>query len=220
MSGLSLGGRRIGPGARCYVVADAGRRHGGDVQLGYKLIEIAGAAGADAIGFDRGGQGTEALPDRDFKALVGHARFVGLTLIAAPGDLPAFELVASLDPDAIRLSLGDARAAELLPRAEALGRPLLLRCGRAPAIPSGPAILLGGSTDEMRRLAAVRAGGVVGVEGDPDELLRAAAAGAHLVQTQVMLGGAADLRALVAAVRLTAQDGGPLQALPQEEKTS
>ena len=37
--------------ARVYVIAEAGVNHNCDVQLGYKLIETAGEAGADAIKF-------------------------------------------------------------------------------------------------------------------------------------------------------------------------
>ena len=42
---------RVGKGAPCYVIAEAGVNHNCDVQLGYKLVETAGASGADAIKF-------------------------------------------------------------------------------------------------------------------------------------------------------------------------
>ena len=50
-SRFSIGGRTLGQGEPCYVIAEAGVNHNCDVQLGYKLIETAGAAGADAIKF-------------------------------------------------------------------------------------------------------------------------------------------------------------------------
>ncbi|HEY8150967.1 MAG TPA: N-acetylneuraminate synthase family protein, partial [Vicinamibacteria bacterium] len=50
-SSFLINGRTVGKGAPCYVIAEAGVNHNCDVQLGYKLVETAGAAGADAIKF-------------------------------------------------------------------------------------------------------------------------------------------------------------------------
>jgi len=105
-SSFLINGRTVGKGAPCYVIAEAGVNHNCDVQLGYKLIETAGAAGASAIKFQsytaskiatrvaprywvepedpRGTQWDtfarlDKLSERDFKSLLGHARHVGLT---------------------------------------------------------------------------------------------------------------------------------------------
>src|SRR4029453_3993779 len=50
-STFEIAGRTVGIGQPCYVIAEAGVNHNCDVQLGYKLIETAAAAGADAIKF-------------------------------------------------------------------------------------------------------------------------------------------------------------------------
>ena len=112
-SSFLIDGRTVGKGAPCYVIAEAGVNHNCDVQLGYKLVETAGAAGADAIKFQSytagkiatrvaprywfepaDPQGTQwdsfdkldKLSDRDFKSLLGHARHVGLTAFSTPFD--------------------------------------------------------------------------------------------------------------------------------------
>ena len=46
-----IGGRRIGGGEPCFVIAEAGVNHNGDLELALKLIDVAAAAGADAVKF-------------------------------------------------------------------------------------------------------------------------------------------------------------------------
>ena len=50
-SEIILAGRRIGPGNPCFVIAEAGVNHNGDLDLGLKLIDVALEAGADAVKF-------------------------------------------------------------------------------------------------------------------------------------------------------------------------
>jgi sialic acid synthase SpsE len=124
---FGIGERRIGADSTPYVVADAGLRHEGDVQLGYKLVETAGAAGAHAVLFHRGSEDgrPDPLSARDFKSLIGHAHYVRLTVLGMPWDEAAVDLLASLDLPAYEVSAAPARNA-LLERTARLGRPLLL----------------------------------------------------------------------------------------------
>ena len=41
----------IGPGSPCFIIAEAGVNHNGDMKLAYKLIDAAAKAGADAVKF-------------------------------------------------------------------------------------------------------------------------------------------------------------------------
>ena len=50
-AGFSVGERRIGAGARTFVVAEAGVNHNGDLALGEALVDAAATAGADAVKF-------------------------------------------------------------------------------------------------------------------------------------------------------------------------
>ena len=133
-SEFAINGRVVGKGHPCYVIAEAGVNHNCDVQLGYKLIETAGAAGADAIKFQsytaskiatrvaprywvepedpRGTQWDtfarlDKLSERDFKSLLGHARHVGLTAFSTPFDDEAVDLLASLDVPAFKIASAD-----------------------------------------------------------------------------------------------------------------
>jgi sialic acid synthase SpsE len=118
-----VGSREVGPGHGVYRIADAGARHGGDVQLGYKLIETAGAAGAHAVLFDsprpHGG-----LSERDFKSLLGHAYYVGITAFGNAADAGAVAFLASLAVPAYALPVG--AGARAIGAAAATGMPLFL----------------------------------------------------------------------------------------------
>ncbi len=153
-----IDGRAVGKGHPCYVIAEAGVNHNCDVQLGYKLVETAGAAGADAIKFqsytaskittraaprywfepdDPGGTQWDSydkldkLSARDFKSLLGHARQVGLTAFSTPFDDEAVDFLASLDVPAFKIASADLTCHALIGRAARVGKPMLLSTGTA-----------------------------------------------------------------------------------------
>jgi sialic acid synthase SpsE len=153
---FAIAGRAVGKGQPCYVIAEAGVNHNCDVQLGYKLIETAGAAGADAIKFQSytasriatrtaprywvepaDPKGTQwdtfdkldKLSDRDFKSLLGHARHVGLTAFSTPFDDEAVDFLASLDVPAFKIASADLTCHGLIDRAARVGKPMLLSTG-------------------------------------------------------------------------------------------
>lgn len=51
MGEVELGGRRVGPGNSCFVIAEAGVNHNGDLDLARELVRVAARAGADAVKF-------------------------------------------------------------------------------------------------------------------------------------------------------------------------
>jgi sialic acid synthase SpsE len=153
---FAIAGRAVGIGHPCYVIAEAGVNHNCDVQLGYKLIETAAAAGADAIKFQsytaskistrvaprywvepddpRGTQWDtfdklDKLSDRDFKSLLGHARHVGITAFSTPFDDEAVDFLASLDVPAFKIASADLTCHGLIERAARVGKPMILSTG-------------------------------------------------------------------------------------------
>lgn len=155
-SSFPIDGRLVGHGQPCYVIAEAGVNHNCDVQLGYRLIETAAAAGADAIKFQSYKAGTistrvaprywvepadpkgtqwdtfdrlDKLSDRDFKALLGHAKQVGLTAFSTPFDDQAVDFLAGLDVPAFKIASADLTCHPLIERAARLGKPMILSTG-------------------------------------------------------------------------------------------
>ena len=51
MNGVEIAGRKVGPGNPCFIIAEAGVNHNGDMEIAKKLIDVAVEAGADAVKF-------------------------------------------------------------------------------------------------------------------------------------------------------------------------
>jgi N-acetylneuraminate synthase len=158
---LFIDGRWIGKAWPVYLIAAAGEGHGGDIQLGYKLIETAGAAGAEAIALRRG-----ALSDRDVRSLFGHARHVGITALGEPREEQDVDLLLSLDVPGLRLRYPGTAALPLVERAARSGRPVVLSIGGRPA-PHAVAELAGAAGSGEAAILA---------EGEPERMAQCAAA--------------------------------------------
>jgi sialic acid synthase SpsE len=155
-SQFAIAGRAVGQGQPCYVIAEAGVNHNCDVELGYRLIDTAHEAGADAIKFQsytagkiatrvaprywvekddpRGSQWDtfdrlDKLSDRDFRALIAHARRVGLTAFSTPFDDQAVDFLSALDVPAYKIASADLTCHGLIERAAGRGKPMILSTG-------------------------------------------------------------------------------------------
>jgi N-acetylneuraminate synthase len=50
---IRLGSKLVGPGKPCYVIAEIGINHNGDIDIAKKLINVASGAGCDAVKFQK-----------------------------------------------------------------------------------------------------------------------------------------------------------------------
>jgi sialic acid synthase SpsE len=157
-SQFEIAGRKVGIGEPCYVIAEAGVNHNCSVELGYRLIDEARGAGADAIKFQSYSAGKIAtrtaprywvepadpkgtqwdtfdrldkLSDAGFRQLLAHAREVGLTAFSTPFDDEAVDLLAALDVPCFKIASADLTCHPLLERAARFGRPMILSTGTA-----------------------------------------------------------------------------------------
>jgi sialic acid synthase SpsE len=155
-STFTIEGRAVGKGQPCYVIAEAGVNHNCDLALGRRLVETARQAGADAIKFQSYTAGKIAtrvaprywvekddpqgsqwdtfdrldkLPERDFRALLEHARSVGLTAFSTPFDDEAVDLLAGLGVPAFKIASADLTCHGLIERAARVGKPMILSTG-------------------------------------------------------------------------------------------
>src|SRR5881296_4503068 len=83
---IVIAGRRIGPGHPCFVIAEAGINHNGDVRLASDLVDAAAEAGADAIKFQTHFPEHEMLRGGATAAYVGESLFDLLTRTALSRD--------------------------------------------------------------------------------------------------------------------------------------
>jgi sialic acid synthase SpsE len=79
---LKIGDRTVGTGYPCFVIAEAGINHNGDLRLAAELVEAAAAAGADAIKFQTHFPEHEMLRDGATASYVGESLFDLLTRTA------------------------------------------------------------------------------------------------------------------------------------------
>ena len=156
---FEIAGRRIGPGAPPYIIAELSGNHGGDFDRTRRLIDAAKAAGADAVkiqsftadtmtidhdgpGFRLGGGLWEgrtlyelyreaALPWDWHEDLFKHAAETGITLFSSPFDATAVELLEQCGAPAFKIASFELIDLPLIRRAARSGRPMILSTGMA-----------------------------------------------------------------------------------------
>lgn len=152
-------GRAIGPGAPCFVIAEAGVNHNGDPRLAAELVAVAAAAGADAVKFqtfsaDRLASASAAkaayqqetteasesqlemlrrleLSPAAHRALVRQCRERGILFISTPFDELSADFLAELDVPLFKIPSGELTNLPYLAHVARLGRPMIVSTGMA-----------------------------------------------------------------------------------------
>jgi len=156
---IKIGNRTIGEGKPCFIIAEAGVNHNGDINLAKKLIDLAKDAGADAVKFQtftaeevviKGTEkanyqkvttGTEEsqfemlkkleLTQRDFEQLFTYARGKGVVLLSSAFDNRSVDLLDNLGVPAIKVASGEITNSPLLKHIARKKRPIILSTGMA-----------------------------------------------------------------------------------------
>lgn len=150
--------RTVGSSGPCYVVAEAGANHNGDFDVARELINVAAAAGCDAVKFQvysgRSLYSTKtpkfkylaeqnsakpvhelledvALPRAWISELVGYANSRGIPFFATPFDHAAIRELYDAGVPALKVSSFEIVDLELVAAAAATRLPLIISCGMA-----------------------------------------------------------------------------------------
>lgn len=176
---LDIGGRLVGPGRPCLVIAEAGVNHNGSLELALRLVQAAAAAGAEAVKFQtfraqevataaapkaqyqlartEPGQSQLEMLERlelsrdDHLALMARCRELGLMFLSTPFDARSVDLLDSLGLPAFKVPSGEITNLPLLAHIAAKGRPVILSTGMS-------------SLEEVRRAVTIlQEGGARGI---------------------------------------------------------
>ncbi|MBF0587754.1 MAG: N-acetylneuraminate synthase [Magnetococcales bacterium] len=156
---IRTGHLKIGPGRPCFLIAEVGVNHNGDMTLARSLIDAARAAGADAVKFQtfkseqviaaeapkaayqkRSTGADESqldmvraleLPDRAFAELQRHACDQGILFFSTPFDHHSVDLLATLEVPLFKIPSGEITNHPLLAHVARQGKPVILSTGMA-----------------------------------------------------------------------------------------
>jgi sialic acid synthase len=158
MRRLVIDGVVIGDDEPCYVIAEIGHNHQGDVEQAKRLIDAAKDCGASAVKLQKRsnqtlytrefyeqpydnelsfgrtyGEHREALEfDKgEYRELLAYAREAGITLFATAFDFESADELAELGAPAFKFASGDLKNTPLQRHVAAFGKPMLLSTGGA-----------------------------------------------------------------------------------------
>jgi N,N'-diacetyllegionaminate synthase len=157
MNDISIGGRLIGEGHPCFIIAEAGINHNGDVATALELIDAAADAGVDCIKFQtftaetfcsgkddqfeyisQGKVVRESMLDLfkrhelsadDFDRLFAHAEKRGVIPLSTPCDQASVDLLDALDVAAYKVGSDDLVYHELVSYIAGKGKPVIFSTG-------------------------------------------------------------------------------------------
>jgi N-acetylneuraminate synthase len=175
MKKIRIGEKEVGGGGPCYIIAEAGVNHNGDLRLAKKLVKAAAKAGADAVKFQTFSADSiatktarkaayqkktsdasetqyemlkrlELSPDA-FVILSEYAKKCGIEFLSSPFDQKSAELLGSIGVRAYKIPSGELTNIPLLEQVGRYKKPVILSTGMA-------------DMDEIREaIDAIRRGG-------------------------------------------------------------
>ena len=142
---IEIAGRRIGPGEPCYVIAEAGVSHFGDMDKAWRLIDLAVSSGADAFKTQhfhtdylvgpsapdwRERLRSKELPDEAIRAMRDRCRKTGIPFLCTAHDEISLEFLAKdLDVPAFKIGSGEVENWPFLAKIAQFGKPVVLSTG-------------------------------------------------------------------------------------------
>ena len=157
MRGIRLNKKRVDDFSDCYVIAEIGHNHQGDVEVAKKLIDVAWNCGADAVKFQTRnnkelftedgynapyenensygatyGEHREnlELSPLEFDILLSYASEVGITVFSTPFDFASADFLRDRVPF-FKIASGDLRNIDFLKYVAGFGKPMIVSTGGA-----------------------------------------------------------------------------------------
>lgn len=156
---LSIGYRRIGQGEPCFIIAEAGVNHNGNLDTALALVDAAKEAGADVVKFQTFTAGELAtihadtadyhkkntgrvesqfevlkrleLPREFYPKIMGHCRARGILFLSTPFSISDADFLETIDIAAYKIPSGELTNLPYLRHIAKKGKPMIVSTGMA-----------------------------------------------------------------------------------------
>ncbi len=154
MQPIAIGNKLVGPGQPCFLVAEIGINHNGDVEIAKKLIDAAVMAGCDAVKFQKRSvdvvysaeelarprenpfgptngdlkRGLE-FNSEQYKEIDQHCRQVGIIWFASCWDEASVDFIDQFNPPCFKIASASLTDDNLLRYHRTKGKPIILSTG-------------------------------------------------------------------------------------------
>lgn len=154
MATVQIGNRPVGDDAPCYVIAEIGINHNGDLDIAKKLISLAHAAGCDAVKFQKRTVEVVYTPEElakerenpfgptngdlkrglefgqaQYEAIDVYCRSVNMPWFASCWDEGSVDFIDRFSPPCYKIASASLTDDALLKHTRAKGRPIILSTG-------------------------------------------------------------------------------------------
>lgn len=154
---IDIGGRVVGAGRPCFVIAEVAQAHDGSLGTAHAYIDAAAKAGADAVKFQTHIAAAESTPGEPFRVkfskqdanrydywrrmeftpeqwagLHEHCKEKNLTFLSSAFSFEAVELLERIGVPAWKVGAGEVNTVPMLEKMAATGKPLILSSGMSP----------------------------------------------------------------------------------------
>jgi N-acetylneuraminate synthase len=151
---VKIGSRMIGPNRPCYVVAEIGINHNGDIDLAKKLINVASGAGCDAVKFQKRKIDVVYTPEElskprenpfgptngdlkyglefereEYEEIDRYCREVKIDWFASCWDEASVDFIAKFNVPCFKIASASITDDNLLRHTRAVGKPIILSTG-------------------------------------------------------------------------------------------
>jgi N-acetylneuraminate synthase len=155
MTDLKIGSRQVGKTEPCYIIAEIGINHNGDLEIAKKLIDLAAHTGCDAVKFQKRTPeicvpkdqwnivretpwGTMTyidykhrieFGDKEYGEIDRHCREKNIAWFASCWDEPSVNFIDRFEPPCYKIASASLTDDSLLRYTRAKGRPIILSTG-------------------------------------------------------------------------------------------
>ena len=156
---INVAGRMVGPGHPCFIIAEAGVNHNGEIEKALQLVEVAAKAGADAVKFQTFRAENLAIPEAPkaeyqtlvtgetesqldmlrrlelpphaYRELEKYCRQQNILFMSAPFEEESADLLEDLGLPVFKIPSGEVTNLPFLAHVARKSKPLILSTGMA-----------------------------------------------------------------------------------------